>query len=263
MLSVPIKCHNNVLGVININNKRNGGVFTPNDLRFVATLSSQASIAIENVRIFEELKETHFEAIVALAEVLEAKDSTTGRHSHRLLQYAMKMADRLGLNEDKKEQLRYVAVLHDIGKIGISKEILQKPGDLTRDEYHSIKKHPHLGAEFVQKIRFLSNLAPLIYSHHERNDGRGYPQGLSGEEIPIVARIVAVLDAYDAMTSDRPYRGAMKKELAVQELKKHAGSQFDSTVVEKFLLVLEEHENVIGKFNNNRPMRMFHRSVVN
>lgn len=242
LLSVPIQFHKKTLGVINFNNKQGGGVFSKNDLEFVTILTRQAAIAIENARLFQQLKDTHFQAITALGEALEAKDTTTGRHSDRLLNFAMQIADRLDLEEDQREHLRYAAVLHDIGKIGVPEHILQKPGKLTPEEFDEIRAHPHLGAELVKRIRFLEPVAPLIYSHHEWYDGKGYPRGLAGEEIPIEARIVAVLDTYDAMTSDRPYRRSLGRERAIQELKDWSGRQFDPKVVDAFVAVLEEQE---------------------
>ncbi len=244
VLSVPIQYQKRIIGVININNKEDGGVFTKSDLAFVSTLANQAAIAIENARIFEKLKETHMDAITALAEALEAKDATTARHSHRILHLAMQVADRLGLDEDAKERLRYAAVLHDIGKIGIAERILQKSEQLTREESEELKKHPSLGAALVKKVAFLSAVAPIILAHHEWYDGRGYPEGLLADAIPIEARIVAVMDSYDAMTSDRPYKKAQGKTYAMKELKAYAGSQFDPRIVDAFLFVLEEDEKI-------------------
>ena len=242
LLSVPITYQQKTFGVINVNDKRTGGVFTDDDLNFVSNLASQAAVAIMNVQIMEDLKNTHFEAITALAEALEAKDSVTRNHSDRMLRFAIQIAGRLGLNEDRKEGLRYLAVLHDIGKIGIPEHILLKPGKLTDEEYSVMKQHPVIGAQLVQKVSFLSEIAPLIHAHHEQYDGKGYPQGLSGIDIPIESRIVSVLDAFDAMTSDRPYRQSIGLDRAIRELKDFAGSQFDPCVVEEFISILVEQD---------------------
>jgi putative nucleotidyltransferase with HDIG domain len=243
LLSVPITYQQNTLGVINVNDKKTGGVFTDDDLNFVSNLASQAAVAIKNVQIMKDLKHTHFEAITALAEALEAKDSVTRNHSDRMLQYAIEIADRLSLGEDQKEGLRYLAILHDIGKIGIPEHILLKPGKLTDEEYDVMKQHPLLGAQLVQKVSFLSPVAPLILAHHEQYDGKGYPKGLSGDDIPVEARIVSVLDAFDAMTSDRPYRQSLGLDRAIQELKDFSGSQFDPCVVEEFITILLEKDD--------------------
>ncbi len=240
VLSVPIRYQQQTLGVINLNNKSDGGVFSKNDLDFVTLLVSQAAIAIEKARLFEELKETHFQAITALAEALEAKDAATGRHSDRLLRLALRIAKYLDLSEEQTENLRYAAVLHDVGKIGISEAILRKPGPLTPEEFREVQKHPQIGAELVNKIKFLEPVAAIICAHHEWYDGQGYPNELAGEGIPIEARIVSVLDTYDSIISDRPYRRALGKEQAIQELQAYAGRQFDPKVVDALLVVLAE-----------------------
>lgn len=242
VLSVPLQYQQKMLGVVNVNNKQDGGVFTDDDLEFVATLAAQVAIATQNARIFEDLKESHFQTISALAEALDAKDATTGKHCDRLVQLASEIAQRLGLDDEQQSRLRYAAVLHDIGKIGISERILQKPGKLTSEEYKQIREHPNLGAALVKRVKFLEPVAPLINAHHEHYDGRGYPNQLSGEEIPIEARIIAVIDSYDAMISDRPYRRALSKEGAIRELQDYAGTQFDSRVVEEFLAVIDEEQ---------------------
>ncbi len=244
-MSVPIKYQQRTLGVINVNNKSGGRMFNQEDLGFVTTLAAQAAIATDNALMFQQLEETRFEAIVALGEALEAKDMTTGRHSDRLLRFALGVAEKLGLENEERERLRYAAVLHDIGKIGIPESILLKPGRLTDKEYGIMKKHPELGAELVRKISFLEPVSPLILSHHEWYNGKGYPRGLADEDIPIVSRIVAVLDAYDAMVSDRPYRKALGNERAVQELKDFAGTQFDPKVVEEFISVINEESKSV------------------
>jgi putative nucleotidyltransferase with HDIG domain len=241
VLSVPIKYQHRTIGVINVNNKVGGGVFTDEDLSFVTTLASQAAVATEHSLMFRELEETRFEAIMALAEALEFKDVSTGRHSDRLLKLSVRVAERMGLDESSKGLLRYAAVLHDIGKIGVPEHILQKPATLTKEEYAVIKEHPRLGAQIIRKISFLEEVAAVVLAHHEWYDGTGYPLGLAGEKIPVVSRIVAIMDAYDAMMSDRPYRKALGQERAIAQLKQHQGRQFDPRIVEAFLSVLESH----------------------
>ncbi len=249
ILSVPIKLKQEILGVINVNNKREGGVFTEKDLEFVSTLASQAALAIENARMFEELKgtnrklkETHFEVIRVLAETLEAKDAVRRGNSDRLIRYATRVGDRLGLSDEEKEHLHYAAILHDIGKIGIPDLILQKTESLTEAERELVNHHPQMGADLVRRIQFLSPLAPIIEAHHEHYDGSGYPKGISGEGIPIQARIVSVVDAFDAMISDRPYRKSLAREHAIDELLSGAGSHFDPQVVEALIQVLNQDE---------------------
>lgn len=247
LLSVPIMLKQEVIGVININNKKGGGSFTEEDTQLVTTIAGQVAVSIENARMLEklqrshhELKDAHFQTITALAEALEAKDAVTGGHSERMLRYAMDVAKRLGLNETEQEQLRYAAVLHDIGKIGIPETILQKPDRLTREEYEQIKRHPIIGADLIRTVKFLAGVVPIIKAHHEWFDGNGYPHNLAADDIPIQARIVAVLDAFDAMTSERPYRQALGLAHAVSELRTFAGRQFDPRVVSAFLELIQD-----------------------
>jgi HD-GYP domain-containing protein (c-di-GMP phosphodiesterase class II) len=144
----------------------------------------------------------------------------------------------MGLDERKVEEIRCAAMLHDIGKIGLALESLNKPGRLTREEEAVFRTHPRMGCKILGPIRFFENLIPIIYHHHERYDGKGYPEGKAGEKIPLGARILAVADAFDAMTSDRSYREAMKEKDAVRELCNHSGSQFDPIVVETFVEIV-------------------------
>jgi putative nucleotidyltransferase with HDIG domain len=239
VLSVPIRFHHRTLGVITVNNRIGGGVFTDEDLEFVTNLASQAAVAAEHALMFQELRETRFEAIMALAEAIEFKDASTGRHSDRLLTLAISVADRMGLTAKQKDLLRYAAVLHDIGKIGVPEHILRKPASLSSEEYAVIREHPRLGAQILRKISFLQDAVQVVFTHHEWYDGTGYPGGLAGEKIPIVSRIVAIMDAYDAMISDRPYRKALGHAQAIAQLRAFAGRQFDPQIVEIFLSVLE------------------------
>ncbi len=174
----------------------------------------------------------------ALAAALEAKDSYTRGHSDRVAAYAVKVARELNLSEEATETLRYAAEMHDIGKIGISENLLNKPGSLTDSELAEVRKHALIGADMVQKIQFLKGVSDVIRYHHEWYDGSsGYPRERSGEEIPLGARILMVCDSFDAMTSDRPYRDGLDQQEAVRRLKDGAGKQFDPQVVSAFLRV--------------------------
>lgn len=186
-----------------------------------------------------ELEETHFEAVLALAQAIEAKDLYTRGHSERTANYALQIADKLGLSDEEKGHIKYAAVLHDIGKIGIKGAILNKPGSLSEAEYEEIKTHPQKGVDIIRPVRFLAPVIPLVLHHQEHWDGKGYPEGLAGDKIPIGSRIISVLDAWDAMTSDRPYRKALSREEAIRELKRCSGTQFDPKVVEVFLEIIE------------------------
>ncbi len=177
---------------------------------------------------------------MALAQAVEAKDPEIKGHLERSIKYATLIGERLGLKEEEMEALRFGAVLHDIGKIGIDDKILFKPGKLTPEEYEKVKEHPRLGAQIIEGVEFLKEVAPIILYHHERYDGKGYPEGLKGEEIPLLARIISVVDAYETMISSRPYKKPFSKEEAKKEMLREKGKQFDPYIVDIFLKILEE-----------------------
>lgn len=189
-------------------------------------------------RQYVELKKTHIETIQSLAAALDAKDAYTRGHSQRVAEMARQVASALKLPEKEIDAVHYAGLLHDIGKIGVQDDVLNKVGALTDQDWEKIRSHATIGAEIVQHVRFLQGVSEMIRHHHESYDGSGYPAGLKGEEIPLGARILAVCDAYDAMTTERPYRKAMTVEDAVTELKSKAGVQFDPQVVEAFLEIV-------------------------
>ncbi|HOW88747.1 MAG TPA: HD-GYP domain-containing protein, partial [Elusimicrobiales bacterium] len=177
----------------------------------------------------------YLEMVQTLARVIDAKDAYTGDHAGRARKKAHALAEELHMPEQMTKYVEYAALLHDIGKIGIDGSILSKPGRLTDAEYAEIKKHPAIGYQILSPIHFLGPVAQMVLYHQEWYNGMGYPEGLKGEEIPLGARIVATIDAWDAMMSDRPYRKALSREIGISELTKGAGKQFDPQVVEAFL----------------------------
>lgn len=181
------------------------------------------------------LKKAHLDSVKVLAEAIDAKDPYTRGHSDRVTKMSMKIAFQLDFTEDRLESLEYGALLHDIGKIGIKDEVLQKPSVLNSEEYQYIQEHPLIGVKIVEGLDFFKDKIPIIRHHHEHFDGRGYPDGLAGEAIPLEARIIAVPDAFDAMTSTRPHRRIMPLQDALMELEKCKGTQFDPRVLEIFL----------------------------
>lgn len=189
-------------------------------------------------RLSLNIQQSYLKTVRTLAKAIEAKDPYMKGHSERVAELTLALAKEFSFSEKDLQKLEYVALLHDAGKIGVSDEILNKPGTLSYEEYETVKQHAVLGAEILQKIKFLSSKAPFVMHHHERYDGTGYPAGLKGENIPLVSRLLALADAYDAMTTDRPFRGARTPEQAVAEIEQLAGTQFDPNLIGKFKKVL-------------------------
>ncbi|TFG93190.1 MAG: HD-GYP domain-containing protein [Candidatus Atribacteria bacterium] len=233
---IPIIVEGNVIGVINLENTS----LTSETIELLKSFSEGAAVAINNAHLYQKIQESYFEIVKALAQAIEAKDPYTHGHSARVVEYATLIAQKLNLQEEKKEQLKYAAMLHDIGKIGVSGLILNAPRNLTNEEYDEIKKHPSIGENIIQHVTLLQPIKLLIRYHQEWYNGKGYPDGLSGENIPLCARIISVADVYDAMKSDRPYRKALTEETAIQELKGGSVIQFDPKIVEIFLEILEQ-----------------------
>ncbi|MFH1626027.1 MAG: HD domain-containing phosphohydrolase [Pseudomonadota bacterium] len=231
MVCVPLKVKDKVIGVLEGLNKLDGEVFNDEDLKLFQLLANQVAIAIDNARLYEEIQETFLQTAQALADAIEKRDPYTGGHTKRVVTYSIAIAEHLNMDPSEKECLKISAILHDIGKIGIEDIILRKPSKLNEDEFNEIKKHPVLGNEIIEKVSQLRNIIPGMRCHHERIDGTGYPDGLDGLKIPLIARIIAVADAFDAMTTDRPYRKALEADSAIEELKRCAGKQFDGDVV--------------------------------
>jgi len=191
-------------------------------------------------KLTKRTNQSLIESIFAFAKTIELKDQCTGEHVENTVRYATDLAKELGLPRSEIELVRQAAMLHDLGKIGISEEILRKRAKLTKREFDEIKKHPQIGVDIIRPIQFLHSIIPLMLYHHERWDGKGYPYGLKGEEIPMGARIVAIADVYQALTSDRPYRKAYNKSKAINIIKENAGSQFDPDIAGAFLKILKK-----------------------
>jgi putative nucleotidyltransferase with HDIG domain len=238
-LSVPLVSKGEIIGVLNVSKSKSAEAFTKQNLKVVASFAGQLAVAIENARLYVDLENTFLGTIGALAAAVDAKDPYTYGHSSEVTEHTIAIARKMGLSEDETEKLRIGALLHDIGKIGIDGAILNKSGRLTEEEFEIIKRHPDIAANILGSLEFLAEVVPLVRHHHEHYGGGGYPMGLSGQEIPLGARIIAVADAFNAMTSDRPYRASLAREVAIQELIKHSGTQFDPEVVRAFLRVAE------------------------
>ena len=238
IMAVPLRIRGEVAGFLVTLGFQRGRRFEEAQRKLLSTVASRAAAAIENARLYEDLRDTFKQTIQGLARTIDKMDRYTAGHSDRVAYYAMLLAKHLGLGPDEVEIVRQAALLHDIGKVGCVLN-LNKAGKLTADEYEIFKKHPSYGKDILDPIKFLHPLVPGVHLHHERWDGRGYPLKLKGNEIPVIARIISVADTYDAMTSNRSYRNALPHEVAINEIERCQGSQFDPDVADSFLTVIE------------------------
>jgi putative nucleotidyltransferase with HDIG domain len=226
-----------VWGVLNLEN-RERDAFGPDDLVFADLLAGHVGAALDRSRLYTELEATFTTTLAMLSDALERKDAYTAAHADDVADLSVAIGRRMDLPEDELKTLNYGGLLHDIGKIGIRSEILLKPARLSHEEFEEIKQHTVIGADMLSRIPFFEAVVPLVRSAHERWDGRGYPDGLVGEEIPLGARIICACDAYNAMITERPYKVGMPVERAKEELRINAGTQFDPRVVAALLAEL-------------------------
>jgi putative nucleotidyltransferase with HDIG domain len=245
-ICAPLNTKKGLVGVINLNRNGYSQPFTVDDLNLLSTMASEAASAIENASLYKDLQNSYLSTIRALTSALEVKNPYTKGHSDVVAELALALAQSLKLAPEEIEGIEAAAILHDIGKIGISEDILNKPGKLNEEEWREIKMHPEYSNKILEGINFPWDIKPIIYAHHERYDGKGYPQGLKGDAIPLGAKILAVVDSYNAMTSDRPYRKGFSVKEAMKELKKFAGTQFDPVLVEKFIEIISENFDKTG-----------------
>jgi response regulator RpfG family c-di-GMP phosphodiesterase len=239
-ISVPLKIRLEISGMLNLYSFTRGKKFSEGQRKMLSILADRASSAIDNARLFRNLQDSFQQTIQGFARAMEAKDPYTRGHSDRVMMYAEMIARGLGLAEAEQRKLCTAALMHDVGKIGIPLDALNKPQKLTREEYEVFKQHPDKGRRILEPIEFLRDVVPAVLHHHEQFDGTGYPRGLKGEAIPLHARILAVADTYDAMTSDRAYRKALSHEIAIAELRRCAGTQFDPRIVAVFIIEMEK-----------------------
>lgn len=236
----PLLAKGKILGAFSVVRINNSHRFTTGQLAGLALLASKAASAIENSGLYEDLKKTYLSTVEALANAVEARDSYTRGHTERVFFLAKAIAEELNWPQEKIGDLQIGALLHDIGKIGVPDSILNKPGPLTPEEAEIMQRHPLIGARMVEAIPFLKHAIPYILYHHERHDGKGYPQGLAGDLIPPEGRLLAVVDTIDAYTSDRPYRKGRSLAAAMEEISRFSGTQFDPVVVRACLSAFEK-----------------------
>jgi len=231
----PLIAEDKVIGILGVDRRGEHKRLTNNDLEFVSIFANNIATAFRRARLDEELKSSYVSSVRALVQAIEEKDPYTRGHSERVAALVVQIAHVLKLPEAEIEYLRFGSILHDVGKIGIPESIVRSPKLLTAAEFKIIQKHPLKGVEILQPIAFIKDHMYLVRSHHERWDGRGYPDGLAGDAIPLGAQIVSVADAFDAMTSSRPYRKGMPPKQAAKEIQKNAGTQFSSRMADAFL----------------------------
>ncbi|TMQ57222.1 MAG: response regulator [Candidatus Eisenbacteria bacterium] len=252
-LVCPVMMKQKLTALLAVGEKVSGQEFQSTDLEMVKALSESAGIAIENARLFKDLQETYLATVRVLVSTIEAKDPYTHGHTERVAQYSVGIAKEMDFTQDEIQTIQLGAFLHDIGKLHTSDSILHKPGALTDEEWRMVKAHPVRGAQMLQGVKFLEKATDLVRHHHERVDGKGYPDGLRGDEITIGAKIVNVADAFDAMTTERPYRQGLTMEQAVAQLEDKAGTQFAKEIVEVMVKALREGRMQVLK--NESPWR--------
>ncbi len=249
LVAIPFKIRKKLFGML-VAIVRNGPVchpgkgrsmpFTEKDLYYLNFLAERATFVIENVALYENIYENLFSTLYAFVEAIEARDPYTKQHSSRVTELALSIGKEMGCSDEQLDSLNFSGHLHDIGKLGIPDSILLKPGPLTEQEFEAIKKHPVIGANIVGHLGLLTAEQKIILHHHERWDGKGYPDGLKGESVPFLSRILAVADVYDAMASDRAYRKRLADEVVLETIRQNSGTQFDGEVVEAFLALYEK-----------------------
>jgi putative nucleotidyltransferase with HDIG domain len=241
-LCVPLVSAEGTIGAITVGSSDAAYRFNSDDVRLLSTIGNHVTIAIGNIELFISLQEAYLATVRSLAAAVDAKDTYTRGHSDKVATYATLMAQRMNLSHEQIIALEMAAYLHDIGKIGVPEAILLKPGRLSDDEMAQMRHHPLIGANILKPVAFPWAITPIVRHHHEYFDGSGYPAGLAGDEIPLLARVLCVADSYEAMTADRPYRAGRCAADAVVELQRCSGTQFDPRVVEIMTEVVEDLE---------------------
>lgn len=244
LASLPLSFKNKVLGVLNISHKKSGEPFSPKDVEIIKIIASESAVALQNFKLFQEQNKNYLNTIIALANAIDARDPYTYHHSKNVTKYAVRIAEEIQLPTRVTENIRNAGLLHDIGKIGIKDEILMKPAKLSDEEFAEIKLHPLKGEEIIKSLSFLNEVAKIIRHHHERFDGKGYPDGIKGETIEMGARILAIADSFDAMISKRTYRAPLSLEEAKGKLIENKGSQFDSHIVDCLIQILDKEPDL-------------------
>jgi len=238
-IEVILRSRDRAIGLLDLALRNEQPPFDATDRHLIEVFASQIASALDNARLYRALKDQYEQMIAALAGAIEARDAYTYGHSRQVTRYAVRLAQELGLSADEIERIHYAGLLHDIGKIGVPDDVLLKPGPLSVQEAAQMRAHPEIGIRILEQIRGLRDILPIIAAHHERIDGTGYPHGLRGDDIPLGARILAVADAFEALTADRAYRPALSPEQALQILQEGRGTHWDAQVVDVFVRLMQ------------------------
>ncbi|WP_419656262.1 two component system response regulator [Desulfosarcina variabilis str. Montpellier] len=240
LMLVPLNIRSKVFGVLAVSVLNGDTRFSEKDLYYMSFMTNKAAYAIENIALYENIYENLFATLYAFVKAIEARDPYTEQHSNRVTRIAIALCEAMGGSQEEQDILNVAGQLHDIGKIGIRDDILLKPGRLTPEEFRIIKEHPVIGANIVERLGLWDREKNIIKCHHERIDGKGYPDGLAGEDIPMLARILSVADVYDAIASDRAYRMKMEESKILQIMYGGSGTQFDPDVIKVFKSLYEK-----------------------
>ncbi|MBU2631524.1 MAG: response regulator [Proteobacteria bacterium] len=240
LMVVPLKIRDKIFGIASAFSFSKDKLFNEKDIYYMSFITQKAAAAIENIALYENIYDNLFSTLYAFVTALEVRDLYTRKHSTRVAKYAHLISEEMGCSEEELDIISFAGSLHDIGKIGIRDDILLKPGRLTDEEYEKIKEHPVIGADIISKLGLWDREMEIIRHHHERFDGKGYPDGLKGDQIPKLARILCVADSFDAMASDRAYRRKMEKSKVLDIIKENSGTQFDPEAVKAFLIIADQ-----------------------
>jgi HD-GYP domain-containing protein (c-di-GMP phosphodiesterase class II) len=240
LLAVPMSSSHQPVGALLLVNHGSKPAFTSVDAKLASAMCWQAAVSAGHLRLYQETKEIFHSTVWALASAIDAKDAYTHGHSQRVAKYSAALGRAVGFDDHEIERLELAAVLHDVGKIGVPEVILNKEGRLTPAEMSVMRSHPEKGAQILGSIRAMRDVVPGVLHHHERWDGLGYPDGLKGDNIPLNGRIILIADTFDAMTSTRPYREGLPLEVAIDELRRCSGTQFDGRLAQEFIRLFEE-----------------------
>jgi HD-GYP domain-containing protein (c-di-GMP phosphodiesterase class II) len=248
---LPLNSKGELIGILALGKKRSSQPYTQDEQLIFSTLANQTAVALENARLYDELKESFVQSVTALANAIDIRDTYTNTHSQQIANWAAKTARQLGCTAEEINDIYLGGLLHDIGKIGIPDTILQKPTKLNEEEWKIVHTHPKLGAELISPIKKMAGVVPMIENSHERYDGLGYPYGIKGEEIPLGARIISVVDSYSAMHDKRPYKEPYSRDKIIKELKQNSGKMYDPRVVGAFLIIIQEKGDDISLYESN------------